>query len=75
MVGKLRSAYYPDLSDSNLIQNGNIDLMSDMHFADSILTSTILQAIANNRKDCHNHKNTFLYRCRNIIYYYFANGC
>lgn len=60
---KLRLAYFPDTTDTDAIRNGNIALMSDSSFGDSILKATALQANANSRTADENEpKNTFLYR-------------
>lgn len=63
MLEKLRAAYYSNASDSAAIINANIDLMSDINFADGILKFFLFQTKANNNgADEKQHKNTFMFR-------------
>lgn len=59
----LSTAYYPDITNTSAVEIGNINLMSDIMFDDSILRAVILQANANNKGvDEGSQKETFFFR-------------
>lgn len=63
----LSKAYYPNITNTSAVESGNIDLMSDIMFGDSILKAVILQANANNKGvDKGGQKKTFLLRYKSF---------
>lgn len=62
-LGKLREAYYLNVTTVDEIRSANIALVSDAYVSDSVLKACVLQANANTHgKDRRQHKKTFIFR-------------
>lgn len=64
---QLRDVYFPDITNTDAVKRGNVDLISDLNFGYGVLKAAILQTSVNNNGTASENKNTFLFRLSSSI--------